>query len=194
MYNAAMNAATLPVRPGEPTTALFSVAEFVEMMPAFDLMDAWFELDQGVIVRMAPPNYPHVRTQRLLINALLASGAGATGRLVDKEIGIRIGNAVVRVVDVAVFDDPADEPHLVDGRLVQLAIEVSDSTLSYDLSVKSIDYATAGIADYWIIDTRARVVHLMSEPTPSGYATRTVAPFGQPMHAACLPEPVIFEG
>lgn len=171
-----------------------TVNEFTEMMPALDRIAAWFELDHGMITRMPPPNFPHVRIQHAIAAALRSQVAATLALLVITELGVRIGDDVVRIIDIAVFDDPGDEQHLVDGRLVRLAVEVADTTLIGDLGVKAEDYAMAGIADYWVVDVTARVVHLHAEPTPEGYARRSVVAFGAPMVAACLPEAVIFNG
>lgn len=177
-----------------PATARFAVSEFIEMMPALNIVPAWFELDHGTLTRTPPPNYPHVRLQNTLATMLRAMLTAAGSPLVFTELGVRIGDDIVRIIDIAVFDEPEDEKHLIDGRLVRLAVEVSDTTLLGDLGAKAVDYAEAGIADYWVVDMTARVVSLHSEPTSSGYAKRSVVQYGQPMHAACLPEPVIFEG
>ena len=163
-------------------------------MPAFDLFPARFELDHGTLTRMPPRNYPHARLQHALATLLRALLTAGGSPLVFTELVVRIGDDVVRIIDTAVFDEPGDEKHLVDGRLVRLAVAIADTTLIGDLGSKALDYAGAGIADYWVVDVAARVVHVHSKPTSDGYATRTVAPFGQPMSAACLPEPVIFEG
>lgn len=198
-YVVAMNVAVHSFLPGResdrgPSAARFDVDEFIALMPAFDLFPARFELDHGTLTRMAPPNYPHARLQHALATQLRALLLAEGSPLVFTELGVRIGADVVRIIDIAVFDEPGDERHLVDAGLVRLAVEIADTTLIGDLGSKALDYADAGIADYWVVDVAARVVHVHSQPTSEGFRTRGVVAFGQPMHAACLPEPVIFEG
>ncbi len=40
----------------------------------------------------------------------------------------------------------------VDGRNVLLVIEISDSTLEYNLTVKARLYAAGGVREYWVVD------------------------------------------
>lgn len=47
-----------------------------------------------------------------------------------------------------------------------LVVEVSDSTLQYDLTTKAELYATAGIADYWVLDVTNRELHVFRDPQP----------------------------
>lgn len=80
-------------------------------------------------------------------------------------------------IDVATEDNPTNEPvpdfvvlnrdlfHFTSGNPkpedLALVIEVSDSTLPFDLSTKAALYAPAGIIDYWVADVtdRRMVVH-----------------------------------
>lgn len=45
----------------------------------------------------------------------------------------------------------------------ELVIEVADTSLAYDRQ-KALDYAAAGVQDYWIVDVNARCVELFREP------------------------------
>lgn len=50
-----------------------------------------------------------------------------------------------------------------------LIVEVSDTTLEYDQTVKAAIYAAAGIEDYWIVNLNERTVEVRRQPGPSGY-------------------------
>jgi|SRR5579883_525819 len=47
-----------------------------------------------------------------------------------------------------------------------LIVEVSDTTLNYDLTTKAELYATAGIAEYWVLDVENRQLHVFRDPRP----------------------------
>jgi len=47
-----------------------------------------------------------------------------------------------------------------------LAVEVSDTTLTYDLTTKAELYATAGIPEYWVIDLDGKQLHVFRDPAP----------------------------
>jgi Uma2 family endonuclease len=55
-------------------------------------------------------------------------------------------------------------------------LEVSDTTLALDLTEKAELYATAGIADYWVLDLTGRRLLVFRDPAPvaaGGAAYRT---------------------
>jgi hypothetical protein len=47
-----------------------------------------------------------------------------------------------------------------------LVIEVADSSLEYDRTVKKQMYATAGISHYWIVNLRQNIVEVYAQPDP----------------------------
>ena len=49
---------------------------------------------------------------------------------------------------------------------LRLVIEVSDTTLDSDTTVKAELYATAGIADYWVLDLNNRRLLIFRDPAP----------------------------
>ena len=54
--------------------------------------------------------------------------------------------------------------------VVQLVVEIADSSLAYDLGRKAALYAALGIADYWVINAQTLVTHIHREPSPNGFA------------------------
>jgi Uma2 family endonuclease len=59
---------------------------------------------------------------------------------------------------------PADYRRLPTSRDAALVIEVADSSLEYDRTVKKQMYATAAIPMYWIVNLRQNVVEVYEEP------------------------------
>ena len=45
-------------------------------------------------------------------------------------------------------------------------IEVADTTLNTDTTDKAEQYATAGIADYWVLDLNGRRLLVFRDPAP----------------------------
>ena len=50
-----------------------------------------------------------------------------------------------------------------------LLIEVSDSSLSFDQSVKLNLYARYGVSEYWVVDLEGKRVVTYREPAAKGY-------------------------
>jgi Uma2 family endonuclease len=53
---------------------------------------------------------------------------------------------------------------------VLLLVEVSDSSLAFDLGAKRTLYARHGVTEYWVADIPGKRVHVYREPTVDGYA------------------------
>ena len=108
-------------------------------------------------------------------------------------------------IDVAPEDNPTNEPEpdiiVLTGpsssirtgnpqpRDLALVVEISDSTLRFDLNVKARLYARAGIIEYWVLDVPGRRLIVHREPSPAGYRSvvaysefEKVAPLASPQH------------
>jgi len=85
------------------------------------------------------------------------------------EPGLRLEKRMYLEPDLVVFEDSVDFPSLK-GAEVLLAVEVADSSLSYDLGRKSRLYAGLGVHELWVVDTRRSIVHRHRDPAPGGYA------------------------
>ena len=51
-----------------------------------------------------------------------------------------------------------------------LVVEVSDTTLAYDVRVKAGLYARHGVPVYWIVDLSTPMLRVFSEPRDGAYA------------------------
>ncbi len=54
---------------------------------------------------------------------------------------------------------------------VLLVIEVADSSLAYDRTVKMPLYANAGVPEAWIVNLIDRWIEVYRDPSPAGYTT-----------------------
>jgi Uma2 family endonuclease len=77
--------------------------------------------------------------------------------------------------DLVVLAKPSREfqtanPRPADLRLV---VEVSDSTLGFDLTAKAELYARAGIVEYWVVDVAARRLIVHRDPREGLYRSVT---------------------
>jgi len=62
---------------------------------------------------------------------------------------------------------------LVTAASVLLVVEVSDSSLSYDLKIKGPLYASFGMREYWVIDPHTLATTVHCAPGATGYAQVT---------------------
>jgi Uma2 family endonuclease len=133
--------------------------------------DEHVELIQGEILYMAPQGGPHFTGTRAAEESLRAVfGAGFDVR---PQGPLAIGPNSEPEPDIAVvqgsFRDYEDD-HPTSALLV---VEVSESTLAYDRTTKASLYASAHIADYWILNLVEDLVEIYRSPQPD-----STAPFG----------------
>ncbi|MBV9848072.1 MAG: Uma2 family endonuclease [Armatimonadetes bacterium] len=57
---------------------------------------------------------------------------------------------------------------------VRLLVEVSDSTLRTDQTVKMRLYARGGVPEYWIVNIRELVLEVYRQPSPEGYTEKII--------------------
>ncbi len=88
-------------------------------------------------------------------------------------------------IDVAPEDNPTNEPEpdlvvlapplreLMSSKPkpadLRLVVEISESTLGFDLRVKGPLYARAGILEYWVVDIAARRIIVHRDPVQGTY-------------------------
>ena len=137
---------------------------------------------------MSPVGGRHARCVRRL-NRLL-------GRIVGDEAIIGIKNPVHIGVnsepepDLMLLRPQADErtdstnPEAIDLFLV---IEVSDSTLADDRSVKGTLYAQAAIPEYWIVNLPDQAIEIYTAPQDGVYQQLDVRRSGETLTATTLP-------
>lgn len=71
---------------------------------------------------------------------------------------------------------------------VFLVIEVADSTLRKDRTVKLPIYARQGVVEVWLVDVAARTVSVYTDPVDGAYSNVRTARADEPITPQSLPE------
>lgn len=155
-----------------------------------------YELIEGVLVGKMGKNAHHIRALALLIE-WLHQVFGA--RYVVQEAP----------VDVSPEDNPTSRPEPdaavlsfsvrdLRGTLraiqVRLVIEVSDTTLGFDLNDKARLYARAGIPEYWVLDINGRQLFVYREPQQGKYGSLVVCSENETVTSLAAPDAAIRVG
>lgn len=182
--------------PAEPRLKQWTRREVEAMAETGAFEDQRLELIEGQLVNQMRKKRPHANAALALLFCL----SDVFGReYVDSEAPI----------DVAPEDNPTSEPvpdltvlacprrNLGDRspapEEMRLVVEVSDSTLGFDLKTKAALYARAGIVEYWVVDLNNRRVVVHRSPMAGQYTavtaysdTESVAPLAAPENAIAL--------
>ena len=166
----------------------FSVAE-VERMVEVGLLqeDERLELVGGELVMMSPKGLRHEVVKEALVRAWTRLLSDTLG--VISETTFRLAPDTYLEPDIVVFDR-ARGLKALNGDSVLLAVEIADSSLSYDLSRKPRIYAAFGVRELWVIDAVHLVTHVHRDPAPLGYRDIVAHPAYEtltPLLAPALP-------
>lgn len=146
--------------------------------------DKRVELINEELVEIMPQKPAHRLTVSLILP--IAMHWSGEGYHILCQLPLRLSNSVPEPDIAIVSGQPRDyaDSHPTTAALV---IEVSDTTLEYDQTIKAPIYAAAGIEDYWIINLNERTVEIRRQPGPRGYRslqtfteTDTIAPLFNP--------------
>jgi Uma2 family endonuclease len=146
------------------------------------------ELIEGEIIEM-PPSSPehsgHVASlNERLIRFLPRKYA------VRCQLGVRMSDITEPEPDIAVVKARTDKytkahPAPADTLLL---LEVSKTTLAYDLEPKAGVYAKAGVPEYWVLDLKARRLHVFTGPTAGGWRHHKLLTPRETVQCGSVPE------
>lgn len=149
-----------------------------------------FELIEGELITKMSKNRPHT----LVFVALFRWLSGTFGmEFLNPEAPIDIApedNPTSEPEpDIAVLTKPGTEyPNSTPpASAVRLVLEISDSTLAFDLGPKARLYARAAIPEFWVVDIRARRIIVHRAPSAGVYSTVTVFAEGESISPLALP-------
>jgi Uma2 family endonuclease len=157
-------------------------AEYERLVAEGAFGDERVELLGGVIVEISPRDPRHAFAIERL-NALL--------------VPLARGKASLRPqLSFVASDDTVPEPDLTLVSLADysiahptrafLVIEVANSSLRMDRSIKAEIYARAGVPEYWVVDLVGRCVEVRTEPEAGVYTKLETARPGQMLAVRCL--------
>ena len=135
-----------------------------------------YELIDGEIVMMSPSSPDHGAFIRRLIRFFVRALPDTFA--CSPQLPVIIGDHSEPEPDLAVIRQPDDDyrgEHPSPSDVV-LLVDVSKTSLSFDLGKKLALYAKSNIAPYWVVDVVGRRVLVHRDPSEAGY--RTVEIFG----------------
>ncbi len=158
-----------------PTRKRWTVSEVHELIALGKLPETGYELIEGDLIIQMPKHMPHIIAVHNVLRWIY-SAFGFDNTVSQDSVFISANNNPEP--DVCVFRrtiqeyQPAGKLPIVEAVLV---VEVSDSTLEYDMTTKADLYARAGVAEYWVLDVSGRQLSIFTAPQNGSYpAPRTL--------------------
>lgn len=147
-------------------------------------------LMDGVILEWGQMDPPHAITLYLTLEALRP--LFGSGWLVRSQMPIHLADDTNPMPDVAIL--PGHPRDFQDGHptTATFVVEVSDTSLDYDQTVKAEKYAAAAIPEYWVVDVEGRRLLVFRDPYPhpaGGHAYRNHLTLGPADAVAPLAAP-----
>ena len=168
---------------------LFTVEELLRMDAAGVLdPDERVELLDGELIRMAPIGTRHAAVVMWLNRRLTFALERA---LVNPQNSIRLGERSLPQPDITLLRYREDcyvtaHPRPED---VLLLIEVADSTVRLDRTIKGPHYGRSGISEFWLVDLQGDVLEVHRDPHPrQGYREVTRLVRGGTVRPLAFPE------
>jgi Uma2 family endonuclease len=161
-----------PPAPPDPPRKRWTRSECAILEKAGLLDQQRLELVEGDLISKTGKKRPHVNALTLLHGWLV------------QVFGLRFVNAEAPI-DVAAEDNPINEPepdlivlkddlsHFTSNPRAEdlrLVVEIADTSLNFDLTVKAALYARAGVCEYWVLDVAGRRLLAHRNPQQGGYA------------------------
>jgi Uma2 family endonuclease len=127
-----------------------------------------FELIGGEIVPMSPTGRRHELVAEELAQFWLPRVP--TELRLSQERQFNLDEFTYTKPDLMIRPATIKSPDLR-GDTAVLVIEISDSSLGFDLRTKVLQYARFGVREYWVVEAWSLITHVHREPTASGYAS-----------------------
>lgn len=178
---------TAPAMLSRPLKAKLTIEDFVTLdrSGAFDSYSKT-ELINGVIYVVNAQYSAHMKAKvRLLRRLADACDNLGSGLEAWSEGSVELKPLSMPEPDILVTRETPGEG-TVRGETVALIVEVSDTTLKFDLGKKAMLYASQGVPEYWVADLVAQRIVRMWAPEGEGYARRDEWAFGARVESATI--------
>ena len=173
-----------------PERRRFTIAEYEKMVETGILgPDDRVELIDGEVVEMSPIGDPHAAIVANLLH-LLVSRVGERAR-VWVQGPVRIPPRSVPRPDLALLRARSYMREGATTSDVLLVIEVADTSLHYDRTVKLRLYAREGVPEYWIVDVSSETLEIFRRPSGDGYTQVQRAARAESIAPVAFPDAVV---
>ncbi|HUO08816.1 MAG TPA: Uma2 family endonuclease [Phycisphaerae bacterium] len=149
-------------RPDGTTIRRWTAEEYLRLADLGFFINQRVELIDGEIIQRSPIRNPHAAAVTRL-TSLLSAKLSEDRYWVRVQATLALGDESYPEPDIAVVDGPVTSEGPIPSAAL-LVIEVSDSTLALDRGRKLSLYASANIAEYWVVNVVDREIEVHRSP------------------------------
>ena len=175
-----------------PTRRRFTVAEYYAMADAGILSETdRVELLDGDVIVMPPIGDWHAASVKVFNNTILPSLQGRA--IIAVQDPVRLGDDSEPQPDIMLLewrDDFYRNGHPTPGDVL-LLIEVADSSVEFDRTVKLAAYARVGIPEIWIAARSERRIESYRGPVAGRYADVQYFGAGESVSPQAFPDVIV---
>jgi len=128
--------------------------------------DERLELIAGEIVPMSPKGKQHETLKAALLERWYRTRPPEI--MLIPETTFRLSKDTYLEPDIVVYRR-SDGLANLNAQTALLVVEIADSSLAYDLGLKTRIYASFGLAELWVIDAAKLTTRVHSDPGPTGF-------------------------
>ena len=162
-----------------------SVDDYIMLADAGVFGEEKTELIDGDVIVMAPEYRPHAYARDELAYRLRRALEAIGSDVFVGSGSVWLSHNVMPQPDIVLTREPRGDG-AVPLNSVALLVEVSSTTLPNDLGRKREIYATAGIAEYWVVDVSGRIIQQMWSPVDGRYNDERQVGFGEALTSATM--------
>jgi len=163
----------------EPQVHLWTRDEYYKMAEVGLFEGKAVELIEGQVIEMSPMGSRHATAITLIARVL--ERAFGEGYFIRWQMPLAIDEKSEPEPDVAVVAGHVRDYKDAHPTTAALIVEVAETSLEYDRTIKGSLYAKAGIADYWIVNLNDRQLEVYRTPVANavypgsfGYADKVI--------------------
>jgi Uma2 family endonuclease len=158
--------------------------EYDQLIALGAFQDEKIELLDGVLVPMSPIGPPHSSTvQKLNLLLVRALGDRAAIRCQLPFAALEHSEPEPDFVVAPLSDYDTEHPSVVD-----MVIEVADSSLKQDRGIKRRIYAESAVPEYWIVNLVDRRIEVYTDPEGTTYRSEAHYVRGQSIRLVRFPD------
>ncbi|MCB9435318.1 MAG: Uma2 family endonuclease [Ardenticatenaceae bacterium] len=168
---------------------LFTVDEYHQMIAAGIFKeDDRLELIGGELITMSPIGPRHAAVVARMTRLLSQHFSDAALVWVQNPVGLEAYSEPEPDVALIQFRSDFYAQAHPEPEDILLLVEVSDTTLAYDRSVKLPLYAQAGVVEVWLVDVGNKAIEVYRQPAENGYQVQLSLRRGDMISLLLFPE------